>query len=64
MSLNPDTPDEDFRFFTGAFNREIRGVNAEIWLHTCWGNPAQQRLYWDAPSYERALPHCWRPTPT
>ena len=57
MSLNPDTPDEDFRFFTEAFNREIRGVNAEIWLHTCWGNPAQQRLYWDAPSYKRALPH-------
>ena len=57
MSLNPDTSDEDFRFFTETFNREIRGVNAEIWLHTCWGNPAQQRLYWEAPSYERALPH-------
>ena len=57
MSLNPDTSDEDFRFFTEAFNREIRGVNAEIWLHTCWGNPAQQRLFWDAPSYERALPY-------
>ena len=57
MSLDPDAGDEDFRFFTDAFNREIRGVNAEIWLHTCWGNPAQQRLFWDAPSYERALPH-------
>ena len=57
MSLNPDASDEDFRFFTEAFNREIRGVNAEIWLHTCWGNPAQQRLFWDAPSYERALPY-------
>ena len=30
-------------------------MNAEIWLHTCWGNPAQQRLAWDPPSYERAI---------
>ena len=57
MSLDPDARDEDFRFFTEAFNRRYGGVNAEIWLHTCWGNPAQQRLFWDAPSYERALPH-------
>jgi len=25
-------------------------VNAEIWVHTCWGNPNQQRLYWEVPS--------------
>ena len=24
---------------------------------TCWGNPNQQRVYWEVPSYERALPH-------
>ena len=33
------------------------GVDAEIWVHTCWGNPNQQRVYWEVPSYERALPH-------
>ena len=26
-------------------------------MHTCWGNPNQQRVYWEVPSYERALPH-------
>jgi 5-methyltetrahydropteroyltriglutamate--homocysteine methyltransferase len=49
--------DEDLEFFTEAVNREIRGVSAEIWLHTCWGNPNQQPLHWERPSYERALPH-------
>ena len=42
---------------TEAFNRQLVGVNAEIWVHTCWGNPNQQRVYWEVPSYERALPH-------
>jgi 5-methyltetrahydropteroyltriglutamate--homocysteine methyltransferase len=38
-------------------NREIAGVDTEIWLHTCWGNPNQQPLHWERPSYERALPY-------
>ena len=54
LGLSPATKDEDYAFFTEAFNREIRGVNAEIWLHTCWGNPAQQRLV-DDPSYQRSM---------
>jgi 5-methyltetrahydropteroyltriglutamate--homocysteine methyltransferase len=49
--------DADLQFFTDAFNREVRGVETEIWLHTCWGNPNQQPLYWERPSYERALPY-------
>ena len=32
-------------------------VNPLAWVHTCWGNPNQQRVYWEPPSYERALPH-------
>ena len=28
-----------------------------MWLHTCWGNPNQQPLHWERPSYERALPY-------
>jgi 5-methyltetrahydropteroyltriglutamate--homocysteine methyltransferase len=42
---------------TEAFNRQLIGVDAEIWVHTCWGNPNQQRVYWEPPSYERALPY-------
>jgi len=49
--------DAELQFFTDAFNREIRGVETEVWLHTCWGNPNQQPLYWERPSYERALPY-------
>lgn len=56
-SLAPATTDRDLEFFTEAFNREVRGVNAEIWVHTCWGNPAQQRLFSPVPSYERVLPY-------
>ena len=48
---------QDLEFQTEAFNRQLVGVDAEIWVHTCWGNPNQQRVYWEVPSYERALPH-------
>ncbi len=49
--------DKDLEFFTEAVNREIRGVETEVWLHTCWGNPNQQPLHWERPSYARALPY-------
>jgi 5-methyltetrahydropteroyltriglutamate--homocysteine methyltransferase len=49
--------DKELQFFTDAINREIQGVETEVWLHTCWGNPNQQPLTWHRPSYERALPY-------
>ncbi len=49
--------DGDLQFFTDAFNREIAGLETEVWLHTCWGNPNQQPVYWERPSYERSLPY-------
>jgi 5-methyltetrahydropteroyltriglutamate--homocysteine methyltransferase len=49
--------EKDLQFFTDAINREIQGVETEVWLHTCWGNPNQQPLNWQRPSYERALPY-------
>jgi 5-methyltetrahydropteroyltriglutamate--homocysteine methyltransferase len=52
--------DKDLQFFTDAINREIKGVDTEVWLHTCWGNPNQQPLYWERPSYERALPYLFQ----
>lgn len=56
LSLNPETTDEQLQFMTNAFNREVEGVEAEIWVHTCWGNPNQQAMFWERPSYERAIP--------
>jgi len=57
LTTRPDCTDADLQFQTMAFNRQLAGVDAEIWVHTCWGNPNQQRVYWEVPSYERALPH-------
>jgi 5-methyltetrahydropteroyltriglutamate--homocysteine methyltransferase len=56
-ALQENTTDADLEFQTMAFNRQLEGVDAEIWVHTCWGNPNQQRVHWKVPSYERALPH-------
>jgi 5-methyltetrahydropteroyltriglutamate--homocysteine methyltransferase len=57
LTTRPDCSDADLEFQTQAFNRQLAGVDAEIWVHTCWGNPNQQRVYWEVPSYERALPY-------
>jgi 5-methyltetrahydropteroyltriglutamate--homocysteine methyltransferase len=54
---NGTATDKDLEFFSEAVNREIAGVNTEVWLHTCWGNPNQQPLHWERPSYERSLPY-------
>ena len=45
-------------FFVDTFNRTVRGLRdkTEVWCHTCWGNPAQQRLYATNQSYASALP--------
>jgi 5-methyltetrahydropteroyltriglutamate--homocysteine methyltransferase len=56
-SADGSATDKDLQFFTDAVNREIAGVDTEVWLHTCWGNPNQQPLHWERPSYERALPY-------
>ncbi|MCZ6632320.1 MAG: cobalamin-independent methionine synthase II family protein [bacterium] len=57
LSLQPDTTDEQLAFMTDAFNREMEGIEAEIWVHTCWGNPTQQAMFWERPSYKKAIPH-------
>ena len=57
LTTRPDCTEADLEFQTEAFNRQLDGVEAEIWVHTCWGNPNQQRVYWEVPSYERALPY-------
>jgi 5-methyltetrahydropteroyltriglutamate--homocysteine methyltransferase len=54
LTTRADCTEAELEFQTQAFNRQLRGVDAEIWAHTCWGNPNQQRVYWGVPSYERA----------
>src|SRR5512134_2520277 len=48
--LNPD-------FMVEVFNNTVRGLRGkcEIWCHTCWGNPAGQRIFGTQPSYAPAL---------
>ena len=44
-------------FSVEVFNRTVKGLRAktEVWCHTCWGNPSQQRMFKDVQSYESAL---------
>ena len=44
-------------FMVEVFNNTVRGLRAktEVWCHTCWGNPAAQRLFAKTPSYVPAL---------
>ena len=44
-------------FMIEVFNNTVRGLRAksEVWCHTCWGNPAAQRLFATPPSYAPAL---------
>ena len=40
-----------------VFNNTVRGLRAktEVWCHTCWGNPSQQRMFGSIQSYKPAL---------
>jgi 5-methyltetrahydropteroyltriglutamate--homocysteine methyltransferase len=44
-------------FSLEVFNRTVKGLRAktEVWCHTCWGNPSQQRMFADVQSYKPAL---------
>ena len=36
---------EEVKFMLQAYNREVEGLeDAELWIHTCWGNPNMQRV--------------------
>ncbi len=45
------------RLLTDVFNRTVRGLRAktEVWAHSCWGNPSQQRMFAQVQSYKPAL---------
>jgi 5-methyltetrahydropteroyltriglutamate--homocysteine methyltransferase len=44
-------------FMVEVFNNTVRGLRdkTEVWCHTCWGNPSQQRMFATVQSYEPAL---------
>ena len=39
------------------FNATVKGLRGktEVWCHTCWGNPSQQRIFRDVQSYQPTL---------
>ena len=44
-------------FMLKVFNNTVKGLRAktEVWCHTCWGNPSQQRMFKTVQSYKPAL---------
>jgi 5-methyltetrahydropteroyltriglutamate--homocysteine methyltransferase len=40
-----------------VFNRTVKGLRTktEVWAHSCWGNPSQQRMFAQVQSYKPAL---------
>jgi 5-methyltetrahydropteroyltriglutamate--homocysteine methyltransferase len=44
-------------FMLEVFNNTVRGLRdkTEVWCHTCWGNPSQQRMFADVQTYQPAL---------
>jgi 5-methyltetrahydropteroyltriglutamate--homocysteine methyltransferase len=54
--VSQGTPDAEYvDFLVDVFNRELEGLDdAEIWIHTCWGNPNMQRVL-DDTSYAAAI---------
>src|SRR5205085_8066447 len=40
-----------------VFNNTVKGLSAktEVWCHSCWGNPSQQRMFAEIQSYAPAI---------
>jgi 5-methyltetrahydropteroyltriglutamate--homocysteine methyltransferase len=47
----------DTRELVQIFNNTVKGLRAktEVWCHTCWGNPSQQRIFKEVQSYRPTL---------
>jgi 5-methyltetrahydropteroyltriglutamate--homocysteine methyltransferase len=45
------------QFSVEVFNATVKGLRGktEIWCHSCWGNPSQQRMFADVQTYKPAL---------
>lgn len=44
-------------FSVEVHNRTVKGLRekTEVWCHTCWGNPSQQRMFAQVQSYKSSL---------
>ena len=49
----------DMSDLVDVFNNTVKGLGdkTEVWCHTCWGNPSQQRMFKEVQSYAPALEH-------
>src|SRR5262245_19011726 len=49
--------DITLEFMLKVCNNTVKGLRAktEVWVHTCWGNPSQQRMFDKVQSYKPAL---------
>jgi len=47
----------DMKDMVDVFNNTVKGVGekVEVWCHTCWGNPSQQRMFKEIQSYAPSL---------
>lgn len=47
----------DMQDLVGVFDNTVKGLRdkTEVWCHTCWGNPSQQRMFLEVQSYAPAL---------
>ncbi len=47
----------DMAEMTEVFNNTVKGLaeKTEVWCHTCWGNPSQQRMFKEIQSYAPSL---------
>ena len=47
----------DMAAMADVFNNTVKGLRdkTEVWCHTCWGNPSQQRMFKEIQSYEPSL---------
>ncbi len=47
----------DMAEMASVYDNTVKGLRdkTEVWCHTCWGNPSQQRMFKEAQSYEPAL---------
>jgi 5-methyltetrahydropteroyltriglutamate--homocysteine methyltransferase len=47
----------DVKDLVGIFNNTVKGLGkkTEVWCHTCWGNPSQQRIFKETQSYQPTL---------
>jgi 5-methyltetrahydropteroyltriglutamate--homocysteine methyltransferase len=44
-------------FMVEVYNNTVKGLRSktEVWCHSCWGNPSQQRMFAEVQSYKPAI---------